>query len=231
MFYNSLRDMKYINKKNLTASLKNFADNKPFDHCIIENFFTEKIALQLEKEFPEFKSEIWHQYNSGIEIKKVCNNWNVFPPLTYKIFEFLNSTEFTNIIQENILPNKKLFADIGLNGGGWHIHKRGGKLNTHLDYSLHPKLDLQRKLNIIIYLNSNWENSWGGDLGLWSNSSDQDTGDDVPGDLIKSIEPKFNRAIIFDTTQNSWHGLPEPLNCPKNEFRKSILHITSVNQM
>lgn len=209
--------MKYINRQNFIESLKDFLDNKPFNHCIVEDFFEEEIALHLEKEFPAFESEIWHQYKSSIEVKKVCNSWNEFPPLTYKVFEFLNSYEFRKIIQENVFSGKKLYSDVGLNGGGWHIHKRGGKLNTHLDYSLHPKLGLQRKLNIIIYLNSHWKKNWGGDLGLWSNESDKH-----PGKLIKSIEPRFNRAIIFDTTQNSWHGLPEPLNCPKNEFRKSI---------
>ena len=107
--------------------------------------------------------------------------------------------------------------DIGLNGGGWHIHKTGGKLNMHLDYSIHPKLNLQRKLNLIIYLNSKWKEKWGGSLGFWENKSSKN-----PGKLIKSIVPKFNRAVIFDTTQNSWHGLAEPVRCPKKQFRKSL---------
>jgi Rps23 Pro-64 3,4-dihydroxylase Tpa1-like proline 4-hydroxylase len=129
----------------------------------------------------------------------------------------LNSDEFLRTLRSVIFKNKKLYTDVGLNGGGWHIHKKGGKLNTHLDYSLHPKLGLQRKLNIIIYLNSNWKKEWEGNLGLWSNESDK-----KPGDLVKKIEPKFNRAILFDTTQNSWHGLPDALKCPNTEFRKSI---------
>ena len=58
---------------------------------------------------------------------------------------------------------------------------------------------------------------WDGNLGLWSNETDE-----KPGSLVKEIEPKFNRAILFDTTQNSWHGLPKPLKCPKNIYRKSI---------
>ena len=97
------------------------------------------------------------------------------------------------------------------------IFTRGGKLNTHLDYSIHPKLGLQRKLNLIVYLNSRWKENWGGSLGLWGNKSNK-----KPGRLIKTVAPKFNRAILFDTTQNSWHGLPDPIKCPKNEFRKSL---------
>lgn len=206
-----------INEKSLLRALSNYGKNGPFDHCVIDNFFKKKIALQLENEFPNFNSEKWHKYNNAIEVKKTCNNWNVFPPVTYQAFSFLNSDNFLKTMRKVIFKNKKLFSDIGLNGGGWHIHKKGGKLNTHLDYSLHPKLGLQRKLNIIIYLNSNWRKEWGGSLGLWSNESDK-----KPGKLVKKIEPKFNRAVLFDTTQNSWHGLPNPLNCPKNEYRKSI---------
>lgn len=206
-----------INQKSLLNALSSYGNEGPFDHCVIDNFFHRKVALQLENEFPNFNSDKWHKYNNAIEVKKVCNNWNVFPKVTYQAFSYLNSTDFLNLLRSVIFKNKKLYSDIGLNGGGWHIHKQGGKLNTHLDYSLHPKLGLQRKLNIIIYLNSNWKEEWDGNLGLWSNESSK-----KPGKLAKQIVPKFNRAILFDTTQNSWHGLPNPLKCPKNEFRKSI---------
>ena len=122
---------------------------------------------------------------------------------------------FVNL-SEALFDKRKPTSDAGLNGGGWHIHSRGGKLNTHLDYSLHPKLNLQRKLNIIVYLNSEWKSEWEGILAYGVMK------DDAPGDLVKEIEPKFNRAIIFDTTMNSWHGLPNPLQCPENQYRKKL---------
>ena len=207
----------FINNTNLLSALSHFGSDGPFDHCIIDDFFDYEVAQELEKEFPVFESGIWHQYDNAIEVKKVCNNWNVFPRLTYKVFAYLNSELFIDLLRSSILKNTKLYSDVGLNGGGWHIHKQGGKLNTHLDYSLHPKLELQRKLNIIIYLNSNWKKEWGGSLGLWSNESKES-----PGKLVKEITPQFNRAVLFDTTQNSWHGLPKPLKCPEDEFRKSL---------
>ena len=92
----------------------------------------------------------------------------------------------------------------------------GGKLNTHLDYSIHPKLGLQRKINLIV-VEFKLASILGGHLGFWGNESAE-----APGNLEKQIEPLFNRAVIFDTTFNSWHGLPTPLQCPDNEFRKSI---------
>ncbi|WP_416679137.1 2OG-Fe(II) oxygenase [Candidatus Pseudothioglobus sp. Uisw_016] len=207
----------FINLKNFKKSLKKYSKEGPFDHCVIDDFFELEIAKNLEKDFPEYNSDFWFEHNNAIEVKKLSNNWNVFPPTTYQVFSYLNSSKFISILEKNISISTKLYPDIGLNGGGWHIHKPGGRLNTHLDYSVHPKLNLQRKLNIIVYLNSNWETSWKGSLGLWGNESPI-----KPGKLIKTITPKFNRAVIFDTTQNSWHGLPELVQCPEGECRKSI---------
>lgn len=206
-----------IDLDDFTQALQTYGRSGPFDHCVIDGFFKPAVANGLEAEFPDFDSEIWHEYHNPIEIKKVSNIWNHFPPLTYSVFNALNSREFLSILSAEILGGRRLYADSGLNGGGWHIHKRGGKLNTHLDYSLHPKLGLQRKLNIIVYLNSNWRDEWGGSLGFWGNDSAE-----KPGALVKSVSPRFDRAVIFDTTQNSWHGLPDPLTCPEHECRKSL---------
>ena len=206
-----------INLDSIKTASASWIDNKPFPHFIVDNFFELEVAKNLEKEFPNFEDSVWHEYGNAIEVKKVCNNWNAFPKQTYEAFAYLNSSGFVDFLSESLFGERKLYCDAGLNGGGWHIHSRGGKLNTHLDYSLHPKLGLQRKLNIIIYLNSEWQSDWGGHIGLWDNKRD-----DAPGDLVKEIEPKFNRAAIFDTTMNSWHGLPNPLDCPEEQFRKSL---------
>jgi hypothetical protein len=206
-----------INLESLTKAAVDWKDQKPFPHIVVDNFFCDEVAKQLENEFPDFEDEIWYEYGNAIEVKKVCNNWNLFPKMTYRVFSYLNSDAFVKTLSECLLGDDVLSPDVGLNGGGWHIHKRGGKLNQHLDYSLHPKLGLQRKVNIIVYLNSNWQSSWGGSLGFWDNESSKE-----PGQLVKRIEPVFNRAAIFDTTCNSWHGLPEPLICPDTEHRKSL---------
>ena len=207
----------FINLKNVNKALKSFSIDGPFDHCVIDDFFELEIAEKLEQDFPNYDSDIWDKYNNALEVKKLCNFWNKFPPTTYQVMSYLNSNDFISILQKQMPNMVNLYVDQGINGGGWHIHKSGGKLNTHLDYSIHPKLGLQRKLNIIIYLNSNWKSSWGGALGFWGNENQE-----KPGKLIKTIDAKFNRAVIFDTTQNSWHGLPDPLKCPEDEYRKSL---------
>lgn len=205
-----------INTEEVQNAMKTFKHPELFDYCVIDNFFKYDVANQLSGEIPDFESPFWHEYNNAIELKKTCNDWNKFPQLTYSAFAFLNSEIFINYIQEHS-GIKPLYPDPGLNGGGWHIHSNGGKLNPHLDYSIHPKLKQERKLNIIIYLEKGWQSEWGGHLGLYA-----DTAVGKPKKLEIEIEPKFNRAVLFDTTQNSWHGLSRVVTTPDGYCRKSM---------
>ena len=209
--------LNFINKKQLEKSFKSYNGAFPYDYCVVDNFFDVDLANELSNEFPDFDDPIWHQYDNPIEIKKVSNLWNIFPPTTYHVFNQLNSPEFVNYLAK-ISNIDNLYADNGLNGGGWHMLKNGGKLNPHLDYSLHPKMPLQRKINLIVYLNQNWKEGWGGELGLWSSAEDGTK----PIKIEKTITPIFNRAIFFDTTMHSWHGLYNIVNSPPEEFRKSL---------
>jgi Rps23 Pro-64 3,4-dihydroxylase Tpa1-like proline 4-hydroxylase len=205
-----------INKENLQAALASFKGTQPFEHCVIDDFFEKDIALALSKEFLPYESEKWFYYKNPLENKKALNDWNAFPPLTYRAFSYLNSREFIDMIEGAL--DLQLHADNGLHGGGWHMHAAGGNLNPHLDYSIHPKMGLQRKLNLIVYLSGELEEQHGGHLGMWSHDSDASK----PQELVKEVQPRFNRALLFDTTQNSWHGMSRPLSQPENIFRKSF---------
>jgi Rps23 Pro-64 3,4-dihydroxylase Tpa1-like proline 4-hydroxylase len=189
----------------------------PFDYRVIDNFLDQEQAKRISKEFPEYNSDIWYFYNNPLENKKSCNTWYQFGSETYKTLAYLNSSEFIEELQE-LTGIQKLYPDIGLHGGGLHIHGRGGKLNVHLDYSIHPKLKLQRKLNLIIYLTEDWDYNWGGSLEFWSHNEETKK----PNEKVVTVDNVFNRAVLFDTTQNSWHGFPEPLICPENTYRKSL---------
>ena len=207
--------MKYINTSNLIQSLSSFKGSVPFDHCIIDNFFIDEVAQLLSTEFLSYEDPNWHYYKNALEDKKTINDWNKFPKLTYQVFQDLMSNEFVNLISKNI--GCPLYVDHGLHGGGWHIHASGGNLNPHLDYSIHPKMLKLRKLNIIIYLAKDLKEEHGGHLGLWTGENDNNN-----LKLIKEIQPLFNRAVLFDTTQNSWHGMSRELITPNNLYRKSL---------
>jgi hypothetical protein len=211
---------KFINEQSfqdLKAMTERFKAGKPFNHIVIDNFWRPEIAQELVAEFPDYNSDVWTaHYHNPLEDKKACNHWDRFPKTTYQAFDYLNGDGFTNIV-EHITDTWGIKNDIGLHGGGWHCHHKGGKLNIHLDYSIHPKLKLERHFNLIIYMTPNWNIKWGGGLELWG--SDENGS---PSQCVTTIENKFNRAVIFDTTQNSWHGLPEQLNCPEGINRQSL---------
>lgn len=192
-------------------------DVNPYVHYIIDNFLSENEALELSNEFMDFNSPNWYEYNNPLEIKKACNNYYCFPEKTYNFFQYLNSPDFLQKISD-ITGLQEIHGDVGLHGAGWHIQGRGSKLNVHLDYSIHPKLKLQRKFNFIYYLTPNWNDEWGGNLELWSH--DEQTGQ--PKELIKTVSNKFNRVVLFDASQNSWHGFSTPMTCPEGVYRKSI---------
>ncbi len=206
-----------INLPAMRAAFESFSGNTPFDYCVCDEFFLTNIAHALEQDFPPYDDPIWYEYDNAIENKKVANIWKFFPPLTYRIYTILTSPDFLRLLSEltGIVP---LHADPGLNSGGWNILKTGGKLNPHLDFNIHPKLGLQRKLNLVVFLTPKWRPEWGGELGFW----EEDRTKSAPARLVKTVPPHFNRAVFFDTTQQSWHGLSSPVQCPEGTFRKSL---------
>lgn len=182
-------------------------DTYPFWHCVINDFFSQ--PDEIAKEFPDHNDPCWFRYDNPLEVKQTCNDWHKFGPNLYKTLHHLVSPEFTLFIEQMV--GVELTADVGLHGGGLHQHKQGGKLNVHLDYNIHPKLHLQRCINLIVYLTPDWNPEWGGGLGLYKNSRS----------LVKTIDPLYNRAVIFDT-RGSWHGLPDEIKCPPGVSRNSI---------
>jgi Rps23 Pro-64 3,4-dihydroxylase Tpa1-like proline 4-hydroxylase len=205
-----------LNLENITRAFIFFKNAQPFDHCIIDNFLKDETADKIVSEFLDYGSDRWLVYSNKLENKKALNDWNAFPKYTYSLFSYLNSSDFIKFLSN--VSGESLIADPGLHGGGWHCHGVGGNLNPHHDYSIHPKLGLQRVINIIIYISKELQPHHGGFLGLWSHNPEKN----IPATLIKEIEPKFNRAVIFNTTQNSWHGMSRNLEVPPDIFRKSL---------
>ncbi len=208
--------MQFINKSALDIKSTDFINNKPYSHIVIDHFFHLDTAKKLSKSFPDYNNKCWHIYKNAIEDKKTLNTWNHFDSLQYKVFSELNSPEFIHFLKK--ISDSQLYPDHGLHGGGLHIHSDEGNLNPHLDYSIHPKTGLQRKINVIVYLETDFREEYGGAFGLWSPSSQPDK----PGELVKKVIPFFNRAVIIDTTQNSWHGMCQKLTLPKGKYRKSF---------
>ena len=126
-------------------------------------------------------------------------------------FGFMNSAPILQFL-EGLTSIEGLIPDPYFNGGGFHEIKSGGKLGVHADFRINEKLHLSRRLNLLIYLNKDWKTDFGGDLEIWNRAGSK---------CIKSIQPIFNRCVVFNTDATSYHGHPDPLNTPPEITRKS----------
>jgi len=166
-----------------------FQNAEPFPHVVIDNFFPPELAEELAASFPSFGEDFWYVYKNPIEDKLACNIPEHMPTRINEVLGELNKDQFLKSLTD-LTGIEDLKADHGLHGGGMHCIKKGGKLDIHIDYSIHPTLELERRLNLIMYLNKDWNAEYGGYLEFWN--------DDV-SKCIKKVEPIFNRAVIFAT--------------------------------
>jgi Rps23 Pro-64 3,4-dihydroxylase Tpa1-like proline 4-hydroxylase len=194
----------------------------PFPHIVIDEFMSEFDAMFISKEMDNYT--MWgsdgSEYSKQAQVNKFFTPWcddNIEDikrdmPLTWKYLQYYNSPEFLRQL-EDLTGIKGLIADDLYEGGGVHKIESGGKLSVHTDYSKHPRKDLYRRINLLIYLNEDWDPNWGGSLQLWNNDTKE---------LVSEVQPMMNRAVIFNTTSTSLHGHPHPLNTPQGIARKSI---------
>jgi len=192
---------------------KSYINEDPFPNIELKNFFKEEFLNKVLNEFPDLSQKKSENYNNKNEIKFANNDYNNFSPNIKSLFDYLNSEEFILFLQHLTSIKEKLIADKYLNGGGLHEIKRGGLLKIHTDFNRHPSMELDRRLNVLIYLNKEWEESYGGHLQLW----DKDM-----KNCKKKYLPTFNSMVVFGTTDFSNHGHPDPLTCPNDRSRKSI---------
>jgi len=192
-----------------------FRYSTPFPHIVIDDlwdeYFLKNIAAEVEK------NKVWDGEKNffGSEKKKYLGDWTKLPSETRRFFSFLNSSQFLPIL-ETITSEYHLIPDPYLEGGGIHSIGRGGFLKMHADFNWHEKLALHRRINLLIYLNEEWEESYQGDLIL---ASMDDNNNLVPG---RAVSPKFNTTVIFITDDTSFHGHPVPLDMPEGRRRNSL---------
>ncbi len=190
--------------------------DEPFRHLVIDNFLSSSLANACLENFPQIDSDIWEYENDqDIEIKYRTKWESEFdiPEGIVDVVRILNSAIFLRAISQRI-GIKKIIPDPYFTGGGLNITMPGGLLDVHVDGNYHDATGLNRRLNAILYLNPDWEPSWGGEFGIYNRTGQE---------CIKKVSPLFNRLVVFDSHDFSFHGLPEPLNFPEGIGRKSII--------
>ena len=212
---NQIISKKYSNfKEFVKKNKKKYIIAEPFPHIVLDNFFKTEYLSKIVKNFPNLSTlNKTQKYSNKNEVKLANNNTQYYPAEIKSLVNFLNSKKFIMFLQDLTSIKEKLVADKYLSGGGLHEIKKGGVLKVHTDFNKHPFLKLDRRLNLLLYLNKKWSKNYGGNLEFWDKDMKK---------CRKKVLPIFNRMVIFSTTDFSNHGHPVALKCPKNRSRKSI---------
>jgi hypothetical protein len=189
-----------------------YASARPFPHIAIDGLLPAEVLDGVLAEFPSPRQAEWFEFDSPLERKLATKDDATMGDVTRHLLAELNSAPFIDFL-ERLTGIEGLVPDTHFEGGGLHQIERGGHLKVHADFNRHPRTGLERRLNVLVYLNRDWKEEYGGALELWSR--DMST-------CEARILPLFNRCVVFSTTDTSFHGHPEPLNCPEGMTRKSL---------
>ena len=187
-----------------------FQKAEPFSHVVLENFLSlspdEMAGVYPAPEWPH-----WHKRNDYYQSGKMyCRDTDILPPLVSAMLSELSSPPFLRFL-ESVTGIGKLIPDPYYEGGGLHCSRPDGVLAPHTDFHYYDRLGLFRRINLLLYLNPVWEESFGGCLELWEKESRHPA---------KLIVPRWGTCVIFRTDDRSVHGFSTPV--AKDLWRCSI---------
>jgi hypothetical protein len=199
--------------KALSASARaTYLEAKPFPHVVFDDFFDPRLLELVLDEFPKPGEIRWQSFDNAQEIKLASSREASFGPVTRLLMYHLNSMTFLEFLS-SVTGIDNLIPDPGFEGGGLHQIVRGGKLGVHADFNKHRDFGLDRRLNLLLYLNKDWREEYDGQLQLWNRDMSR---------CEAKVLPIFNRVMVFGTTDFTYHGHPDPLQCPDGMTRKSL---------
>jgi hypothetical protein len=189
-----------------------YAAAAPFPHAVLDGLFADDVLDAVLAEFPRPQAINWVQFDNPTE-KKLAYSYK--EPLGETLRSFLFEMSSAPVLEflQQLTGIEGLIPDPYFGGAGPHQIARGGFLKVHADFNWHPLLKLDRRLNLIVYLNKDWQPDYGGHLELWNRDMSR---------CEQRVLPVFNRTVVFSTTDTSYHGHPAPLACPETMTRKSV---------
>lgn len=194
-----------------TALASQYQGRKPYDYGCFDSFLPQEILDRVREEALSMGMKA-PEHSSGNEHLKTSFNPDRLPAYTKAVFHALNSRAFIQFL-ENMSGIKGLIPDPYYLGGGIHRTENGGFLGIHADFNHHQIMNLQRRLNLLIYLNPDWKDEYGGAFEVWTNDM---------AEKVASFAPVMNRMCCFSTGDDTMHGNPEPVNHPEGQPRLSI---------
>lgn len=190
-----------------------YAAARPFPHVVVDDLLPASVAAAVAREFATPDPRDWLIYRRGNERRLTLRDETRMGPRTRQLFAELRGSVFVRFLEgltgiDGLIPSPHHEG-----GGGLYQSEPGCLLRVHADFNRDERLGLDRRVNLLLYLNENWRDEYGGDLELWSADMAR---------CERRIAPLFNRFVVFTTTDVTYHGHPEPLRCPPDETRKSL---------
>jgi len=189
-----------------------YVQASPFPHVVIEDFLPIEICEELLRNFPSAQQIKWLRFEKHHSKKLATQEDSQLSPFIHDLLAEMNSAGCLRFLQR-LTGMEGLLGDPYFEGGGLHQIETGGFLKIHTDFNFHKRLRLDRRINLIVYLNKDWKDEFNGHLQLWDR--------EMKG-CIRKILPLFNRCVVFNTTDWSYHGHPDRLACPECNTRKSM---------
>ena len=216
-----------INQKileNVGDMVRQYHSASPYPHIVVDNFLDENVLETCLREMTNFN--YWsvdpESERTNVQVNKffcpsgmlddTLNHIKSRAPVTYSTMNYLHSNSMLNFLT-SLTGIQNLQGDERFLGAGIHKVTDGGKLAVHADFNQNWNSGLYRRINLLLYLNKDWKEEYGGELQLWSTDLSR---------CVEKVVPIFNRAIIFTTFRNSYHGHPAPMTLPRDVARYSI---------
>ena len=197
------------------SARKQYERAYPFSYSCFDNFLPDNVARELAANFPGDDDPSWIKRSRTHRFQqkklKIHDEEKMPIPIRHITSQFGSATFLTFL--ENLTGIKGLLLDPYCHGAGMHQIQNGGHLGIHVDFNWHEKLKLDRRVTVLLHLNEDWEEEYGGHLELWNK--------DVTKCEVKML-PKLNRLTIFTNYDYSWHGHPDPFYHPDGRSRKSL---------
>lgn len=187
-----------------------FGEAKPFKHVVIDGFLRSETAESMLANFPSAQdpSKLLNEFGEP-NPKSAISEIRSLAPVFVELDGYIQSAHFLELMSQ-ITGIPDLQYDPWYFGAGTHENFHGAGLDPHYDFNIHPKTRQHRRLNAIVYLNKDWNPDWNGEIAFHTDPFD------LKNDLITSVHPEFNRCVIFETTESSWHSV-RPIQLPEEK--------------